>query len=40
VVCDAVTAAELPKGCRAVEFRLLGEGAIAQLRAAEAALQG
>ena len=38
VVCDAVTAAELPKGCRAVEFRLLGESAIAQLRAAEAAL--
>ncbi|HWG20161.1 MAG TPA: GntR family transcriptional regulator [Terracidiphilus sp.] len=38
VVCDAVTCPELPRGCRAIEFRLLAEGALAQLRAAEAAL--
>jgi GntR family transcriptional regulator len=40
VVCDAVTATELPKGCHAIEFRLLGESAIAQLRAGEAAVAG
>jgi GntR family transcriptional regulator len=40
VVCDAVTAPELPKGCRPIEFRLLADGAIAQLRAAEAAVAG
>lgn len=40
VVCDAVTAAELPKGCHAIEFRLLSESTLAQLRAAEAALAG
>ncbi|HEY2858945.1 MAG TPA: GntR family transcriptional regulator [Terracidiphilus sp.] len=39
VVCDAVTATELPKGCHAIEFRLLGEGAIANLRAADAAIK-
>ena len=38
VVCDALTCAELPKGCRAIEFRLLAEPALAQLKAAEAAL--
>jgi GntR family transcriptional regulator len=38
VVCDAVTAPELPKGCRAIEFRLLAEGTLKQLRAAEEAL--
>jgi DNA-binding transcriptional regulator YhcF (GntR family) len=38
VVCDAVTAPELPKGCRAIEFRLLAEWTLAQLRAAEEAL--
>jgi GntR family transcriptional regulator len=38
VVCDAVTAPELPKGTRAIEFRLLAEGTLAQLRAAEEAL--
>jgi GntR family transcriptional regulator len=37
VVCDAVTCPELPKGCRAIEFRLLAEAAIAQLRAVEEA---
>ncbi len=35
VVCDAVTAPELPAGCRAIEFRLLAEGTLEQLRAAE-----
>jgi GntR family transcriptional regulator len=35
VVCDAVTAPELPKGCRAIEFRLLAEGTLEGLRAAE-----
>ena len=35
VVCDAVTCQELPKGCRAIEFRLLGQ--VEKLRAAEAA---
>jgi GntR family transcriptional regulator len=40
VVCDAVTAPELPWDCRAIEFRLLAEPAIAQLRSAEAALAG
>jgi GntR family transcriptional regulator len=39
VVCDAVTAPELPKGCRAIEFRLLAEGTLTQLRAAEDALR-
>jgi GntR family transcriptional regulator len=38
VVCDAVTAADLPKRCRPIEFRLLAEGAIAQLQSSEAAL--
>jgi DNA-binding transcriptional regulator YhcF (GntR family) len=40
VVCDAVTCKELPKGCRAIEFRLVAEASLAQLRAAEAALAG
>jgi DNA-binding transcriptional regulator YhcF (GntR family) len=35
VVCDAVTCAELPRGCRAIEFRLIAEESLAQLRAAE-----
>ena len=39
VVCDVVTAADLPRGCRALVFRLLSSESIAQLRAAEAALQ-
>jgi GntR family transcriptional regulator len=40
VVCDAVTAPELPKDCPPIEFRLLAESAIAQLQSAEAALAG
>jgi DNA-binding transcriptional regulator YhcF (GntR family) len=38
VVCDVITAGELPRGCHALVFRLLAEEAIAQLRNAEAAL--
>jgi DNA-binding transcriptional regulator YhcF (GntR family) len=38
VVCDAVTAPELPKGCRAIEFRLLAESTLEQLRAGEASV--
>jgi hypothetical protein len=38
VVCDVVTAGELPRGCHALVFRLLAEEAMAQLRNAEAAL--
>lgn len=32
VVCDSVTAAELPSGCRAIPFSLLSESSIAELR--------
>ncbi len=32
VVCDSVTAAELPAGCRAIPFSLLSEGSVAELR--------
>lgn len=39
VVCDVVTAGELPRGCHALVFRLLADEAIAQLRNAETALQ-
>ena len=38
VVCDVATAAELPKDCRAIVFRLLSEKMIEQLRDAEEAL--
>jgi DNA-binding transcriptional regulator YhcF (GntR family) len=38
VVCDVPTAAELPKGRRAIVFQLLSEASIGQLRAAEEAL--
>ncbi len=38
VVCDAVTAPELPRECHPIEFRLLAEGALQQLGAAEAHL--
>jgi GntR family transcriptional regulator len=38
VVCDAVTCPELPKGCRAIEFRLLAEGALEHLRTTEGSL--
>ncbi len=37
VVCDAVTCPELPKGCRAIEFRLVAEESLTQLRAVEEA---
>ena len=37
VVCDAVTCPDLPKGCRAIEFRLIAEDTLGQLRAAEEA---
>lgn len=36
VVCDSVTAQNLPKKCHPIVFRLLDEGSIAQLRAVEA----
>jgi GntR family transcriptional regulator len=32
VVCDSLTAAELPAGCRAIPFSLLSELSIAELR--------
>ena len=32
VVCDSLTAAELPAGCRAIPFALLSEASIAELR--------
>jgi GntR family transcriptional regulator len=32
VVCDSLTAAELPDGCRAIPFSLLSESSIAELR--------
>jgi len=32
VVCDSVTAAELPRGCFAIQFSLLSEASIAELR--------
>lgn len=32
VVCDVLTAAELPAGCRAISFPLLSEASIAELR--------
>jgi len=32
VVCDLLTAAELPSGCRAIAFSLLSEASIAELR--------
>jgi GntR family transcriptional regulator len=36
VVCDSLTAAELPAGCRAIPFALLSEASIAELRRYEA----
>jgi hypothetical protein len=36
VICDIVTAQELPKRCFPIVFRLLDSGSIAQLRAVEA----
>jgi len=40
VVCDEATAAELPTGCHALVFTLLGEAAFNQLRKVESALTG
>jgi hypothetical protein len=31
IVCDVLTAAELPSGCRAIPFSLLSEASIAEL---------
>jgi GntR family transcriptional regulator len=39
VVCDAVTCPELPKGCRAIEFRLLAGSALEGLGTAEAGVR-
>ena len=36
VVCDFLTAAELPEGCKAIPFSLLSETSIAELRRYEA----
>ena len=38
VVCDAVTAAELPRGCFPLAFKLLSDATLASLREAEIAL--
>jgi GntR family transcriptional regulator len=38
VVCDAVTASELPAGCFPIVFRLLGQDSFVHLRAIESAL--
>lgn len=35
VVCDLLTAAELPKGCRSIPFTLISESSIAELRRQE-----
>jgi hypothetical protein len=35
VICDIVTAQQLPKKCFPIVFRLLNESSIAQLRAVE-----
>jgi DNA-binding transcriptional regulator YhcF (GntR family) len=40
VVCDALTAQQLPKGCFAMVFRLLSDEAFTQLRTLEATLSG
>jgi GntR family transcriptional regulator len=40
VICDIVTAQQLPKKCFPIVFRLLNESSIAQLRALEAELSG
>jgi hypothetical protein len=32
VVCDSLTAAELPPGCRAIPFSLLSESSVEELR--------
>jgi len=40
VVCDSVTAEELPSGCFPMVFRLIAESSIAELRSAEARITG
>jgi len=40
VICDIITAQQLPKRCFPIIFRLLDSGSIAQLRAVEAELSG
>jgi len=40
VICDIVTAQQLPKKCFPIDLRLLDEASIAQLRALEAELSG
>ena len=40
VVCDAAIEHELPPGCRAIVFRLLGDAALAELRKREEAVAG
>ena len=40
VVCDVVTATELPKRCFAIEFRVISEASISELRQIEARLAG
>ena len=40
VICDIVTAQQLPKKCFPIVFRLLHEASIAQLRALETELSG
>jgi GntR family transcriptional regulator len=40
VICDVVTAQQLPKGCFPIVFRLLDDASFAQLRAIEAELAG
>lgn len=39
VVCDSVTALELPKKCRAIVFRLIDSASIAELKTLEARLE-
>jgi len=40
VVCDSVTAEELPSGCFPMIFRLISESSIAELRATESGITG
>lgn len=40
VICDAVVAQQLPKGCFPIVFRLLGDASLEQLRDQESALSG
>jgi hypothetical protein len=40
VICDTVTASQLPKGCRAICFRLLSEESEQELRDYEEFVKG